>query len=117
MNEARPPVDWLLTPLVAFAGTVIGVPVLFFAQARLLPLLAGGFSALCGSPDCGLGIGIMLIAAGFVVVCASFVAGWIVAIRHRRQAGRRGALRRGLLVCLWCLVAYAVASVAVWGVV
>jgi hypothetical protein len=117
MIEERPPTAWLATPFVAFTGTVVGVAALFLVQARLVPSMAGGYVSLCGAPDCGLGIGVMLIAAGFAMLCASFAAGWVVAIRHRGEEGRRGAVRRGVVVSLWCLGIYVVLSTAVWLVV
>lgn len=114
MPESRPPTGWLLTPLVAFAGTLVGAALLFFVQAELVPAVAGGFGALCGAPDCALGLGLMLIAGGFVALCASLIAGVVVGVRHRDDPDTQGSIRRGLLVCAWCLLGYLAVSLFAW---
>jgi hypothetical protein len=113
MSTARP-ADQLLTPLVAFVGTLAGVCVLFFGQGALSPVLVGGPGAVCNTPDCALGVGLLLLAGGFVALCASVIASAVVSLRHRNDVGRRAALRRGLFVCLWCLLAYLAESIVVW---
>lgn len=117
MSEPRVPTTWLLTPLLAFVGTLAGVAVLFFGQTEFVPALAGGYGALCGAPDCALGIGILLIAGGFLVLCASVIAGIVLGVLRRHETDPRAAARRGVLVCLCCLLGYAVVSTLVWTVV
>ncbi|MDR7301027.1 hypothetical protein [Haloactinomyces albus] len=114
MSESRAPTAWLLTPLLAFGGTLLGVAVLFFGQTELVPALAGGYGALCGAPDCALGVGILLMAGGFLALCASMIAGIVLGVLHRHETAPRMAARRGVSACLWCLLGYAVASVLVW---
>jgi hypothetical protein len=112
-----PRLSLLLTAPVAFGGTVAGVLVLYLVQPEIVPRLLGGYDAICGSPDCGLGIGVWLIFGGFVVALASLIAGVAVTIRYRHETSRLAALRRGLFVCLWCLLAYVGESVVLWSVV
>ncbi|MBA8825350.1 hypothetical protein FHX42_002701 [Saccharopolyspora lacisalsi] len=113
MPTQRQALAWLLTPLLAFSTTLAGVLVLFYGQSELVPALAGGVGALCRTPDCVLGLGLMLIAGGFLVLCASVVAGTVVGLVHREQSEARAAVRRGLFVALWCVLAYLVGSVVV----
>lgn len=117
MPDSTPPTRWLLTPLVAFAGTLVGAALLFYVQAELVPAMLGGFGAICEAPDCGLGLGLMLMAAGFVALCASLIGGVVVGVRYRADPEAPGAIRRGVLVCLWCLLAYLAVSVFVWAAV
>lgn len=116
-SEQQPPVTWLLTPLLAFGGTLAGTAALFFGQAELVPAAAGGHGALCAAPDCVLGIGLLLVAGGFLTLCASLIAGIAVGALHRRDTDIRRSARRGAFVCLWSLLGYVVASVLVWIVV
>lgn len=112
MSNAHP-ANPLLTPLAAFASTLAGVLALFFGQVQLVPVLAGGPGAICEHPDCALGIGIWLIVGGFAALCASMIVSTFVALRHRHPPVK-AALRRGVWVGLWCLLAYAVESATVW---
>lgn len=114
MSEQRPPAGWLLTPLVAFGGTLAGVLLLFFGQSELVPAVIGGYGAVCGSPDCALGIGILLIVGGFLALCASMIAGAVVGVLRRHDVDSRAAIRRGAFVAVWCLLAYVAESVLVW---
>ncbi|GAB3298982.1 hypothetical protein [Parasphingorhabdus pacifica] len=111
--STTPPANTLLTPLAAFAGTLAGVLVLFYAQVRMVPALAGGIQSICRHPDCVLGLGVWLIVGAFAALCASVIVSTIVAFRHRQPAVR-AALRRGMWVSGWCLLAYVVESAAVW---
>ena len=111
--NTTPPANTLLTPLTSFAGTLAGVLVLFFAQVRLVPALAGGIQSICRHPDCVLGLGVWLIVGAFATLCASMIASTIVAFRHR-QPPLRAAMLRGVRVSAWCLLAYSIESVAVW---
>ncbi len=117
MPDSRPPAGWLLTPLVAFGSTLVGAALLFFAQAELVPALLGGYDAICDAPDCGLGLGLMLMATGFIALCVSLIAGVVVGARFRHDPDVPAAVRRGVLVCLWCLLAYVAASLFVWAAV
>ncbi|RCW45098.1 hypothetical protein DFQ14_10361 [Halopolyspora algeriensis] len=114
MPEPRVPAAWLLTPLLAFGGTLAGTAALFFAQVEFAPAVAGGYGAPCGAPDCVLGIGVLLIAGGFLALCASMIAGTVLGMVHRRDTDTRAAARRGAFVCLWSLLGYLVASALVW---
>lgn len=112
MSEAQP-ANSLLTPLVAFAGTLVGVFVLFFANEQLAPVLSGGPGAICPAPDCALGAGIWLVFGGFAALCLSVFLSVLVALRHREPT-RREAVRRGGFIVLWCLLAYVAESVVLW---
>ncbi|SHF44905.1 hypothetical protein [Streptoalloteichus hindustanus] len=105
---------WLLTPLVAVFGTLLGVLALFYGQARLVPRLAGGVEQVCGTVDCGLGVGVLLVLFGFLAVCLAMTAGCVVALRCREDQDNRRAVWRGAWVAGWCLVAYAALSVIAW---
>ncbi len=111
MTTRPTPAGWLLTPLVAFGVTLVGVVALYAFNAGAVPPMLGGIEAVCGSPDCGLGIGVWLIAGGALVILASAIAGGIVGFLRRR---RRGAAKRGLLVAAWCLLAYLLEGVVLW---
>lgn len=111
MTTRPTPAGWLLTPLVAFGVTLVGVVALYGFNAGVVPPMLGGIEAVCGSPDCGLGIGIWLIAGGALVTLASALAGGIVGFLRR---GRRGAVKRGLLVAGWCLLVYLLEGVSLW---
>ncbi|MBB5153077.1 hypothetical protein [Saccharopolyspora phatthalungensis] len=106
MATARPTAA-LLTPLVAAAGTAVGVLVLYFGQRALAPVLAGGRGSVCAQPDCMLGVGVWLIVGGFLMLVVSLLAGVVFRDRDR-------PVRRGLFVALWCVVAYFVESVVLW---
>jgi hypothetical protein len=106
MTPARPAAV-LLTPLVAAAGTAVGVLVLYFGQRALAPVLAGGPGAVCTEPDCMLGVGLWLIVGGVIALCVSLLAGTV--FRHRARP-----VRRGLFIALWCTAAYFVESVVLW---
>jgi hypothetical protein len=106
MTPARPAAV-LLTPLVAVAGTAVGVLVLYFGQRALAPVLAGGPGAVCTEPDCMLGVGVWLIVGGVIALCVSLLAG--VVFRHPARP-----IRRGLFIALWCVAAYFVESVVLW---
>ncbi|GGM53768.1 hypothetical protein GCM10012275_26060 [Longimycelium tulufanense] len=110
----RPPIGWLITPLVGVISTALGVTVLFLGQARLVPWLAGGVENVCGTVDCGLGVGVLLLFFGFLVVSCAMVAGTVVGLRRRDDTDNRRAVRRGLAVAGWSLLAYAVLSVVAW---
>ncbi|MCI2416240.1 hypothetical protein MOQ72_02290 [Saccharopolyspora sp. K220] len=106
MTPARPAAA-LLTPLVALAGTAVGVLVLYFGQRALAPVLVGGPGAVCAAPDCILGVGVWLIVGGIIALCVSLIAGAV--FRHPDRP-----LRRGLFVALWCVLAYLVESIVLW---
>ncbi|MEV0703045.1 hypothetical protein AB0I53_34710 [Saccharopolyspora sp. NPDC050389] len=103
MAPARPTAA-LLTPLVAAAGTAVGVLVLFFGQRTLSPVLV---DAACAEPDCVLGVGLWLIVGGILAICVSLLAGAV--FRHPDRP-----VPRGLFVALWCVAAYLVESVVLW---
>jgi hypothetical protein len=112
VTEPRP-ANSLLTPAVAFAGTLAGVFALFAVNVELAPLLSGGPWAICPAPECALGAGIWLIFGGFAVLCVSVFVSVIVALRHR-DTNRRAAAVRGGWIVLVCLAAYVVESVVLW---
>ena len=112
MNEPQP-ANSLFTPLVAFAGTLAGVFVLFAVNVELAPLLSGGPWAVCPAPECALGAGIWLIFGGFAVLCVSVFLSVLVALRHR-DTTRRAAAGRGGWIVLGCLVVYVVESTVLW---
>ena len=113
-TRRTPATSWLLTPAVALAATVAGVVVLFYVNASLVPPMLGGLEAVCGSPDCGLGLGVWLIVGAFVLVSAALVAGVVVGVLRRHDADRSLAVRRGLWVAGWCLLAYVAQSLVMW---
>ncbi|MCP2260104.1 hypothetical protein LX15_003815 [Streptoalloteichus tenebrarius] len=105
---------WALTPLVAVTGTLLGVLALAYGQGRLVPRIAGGVERVCGTVDCGLGVGVTLILFGFLVVCVAMTAGCLVALRRREDPDGRRAVWRGVWITGWCLVVYAALSVVAW---
>lgn len=111
--EQQPPVNTLLTPLMAVATTLAGLIVAFFANSELAPVLLGGSGAVCREPDCVLGAGLWLVIGGFVALCAAMIISVVLALVRRRPS-RRIALRRGLFVGIGCLLAYVIESVVIW---
>lgn len=111
--DTENPANSLLTPLAAVATTLAGLLVLLYANSELAVNLIGGAGAVCRAPDCVLGAGVWLIAGGFLLLCAAMVVSVVLALR-RRHPTRRVALRRGLFVGLWCLLAYLVESIVIW---
>ena len=112
MAPARPAAN-PLTLLIAFCGTAAGVLALFSAQSALAPLLIGGPGSVCPTPECAIGAGVWLIFGGFAALCASVIAGVVLALRNR-GGPLRDAVRRGLLVVLWCVLAYLAESIVLW---
>lgn len=112
MSEPQP-ANSLLTPLVAFGGTLAGVLALFSLNSALAPLLSGGPGAICPAPDCALGAGIWLVFGGFAAMCASVFVSVLIALRHR-EPSVRAAVRRGGFVVLWCLLGYVLESAVLW---
>lgn len=110
MRQAHP-ANALLTPLIAFGATAVGVLALFFAQRALSPALIAGPWAVCREPDCVLGVGLWLIVGGFALLCASVIAGALAGLRVRE---RSTSARRGLLVAACCVLVYLVGSVVLW---
>lgn len=110
MRQANP-ANALLTPLIAFGATAVGVLVLFVVQRALTPSLIEGPWAVCRAPDCLLGVGLWLIVGGFALLCASVLAGALAGIRVRERAA---SVRRGLLVAACCLFVYLLGSVVFW---
>ncbi|QGK69180.1 hypothetical protein GIY23_06195 [Allosaccharopolyspora coralli] len=111
MTTRPTPAGWLLTPLVAFGVTLVGVVALYAFNAGAVPPMLGGIEAVCGSPDCGLGIGVWLIAGGALLTLASVLAGGVVGYLRR---WRPGAARRGLVVAGWCLLVYVLEAIVLW---
>jgi hypothetical protein len=111
-DAPRPPASWLLTPLTGFAATLLAVLAIYYGETWLVPALGGGCPE--ATPDCALGIGVQLIAYAFIAVCASAIAGPVVAVRHRGDPEPRSAVRRGLWVALGCAVGFVLLSVIAW---
>ncbi|GDY32362.1 hypothetical protein [Gandjariella thermophila] len=111
-HPPRPPASWLLTPLIGFAATLLAVVAIYYGEAWLVPAMGGGCAGR--PPDCALGIGVQLIGYAFVALCASAIAGPVVAVRHKRDPRPRSAVRRGLWVALGCAAGYAALSVVAW---
>lgn len=107
---------WLLTPLIAVVVTVAGVVLLFLAQTSL-GWFAGDFDAICRTPDCALGVGLMLLAGAFAASCLAALVGVLVGVRFRHDPASRPAIRRGVMVSLCFLLVYLLECVVVWLVV
>lgn len=115
MSQPDRPAYWLFTPIVAFGAALVGIVALYYAE---LAILGGVVDAerLCeGRAECGLGVLVGLLVAGFFALVAAFVAGMIVAVARRDDTPRMAvAARRGLIVAAWCVLAYLLATIVIW---
>ncbi|APU13664.1 MULTISPECIES: hypothetical protein [Actinoalloteichus] len=111
------PVHWSLVPLLAAPATVLGVVLLYFGQSALVPAVAGGVEGICGSPDCGLGIGVMLFLAGVASVLVALLLSVLLGrarARGGRELGLHLALRDAGAVTACVLLGYVIVSVLLW---
>ncbi|AOS62408.1 hypothetical protein [Actinoalloteichus hymeniacidonis] len=117
MPDFARPVRWWLVPLVAGPLTVVGVQLLERVQAAAVPALAGGIEEICGAPDCGLGIGVMLPVAGAASVLVALVLA-VVLGRAREKGGRSlhlGLALRDIAAVTGCaLLGYVIVSFVLW---
>lgn len=108
------PISWLLTPAVAGLVTLLGAVGVFYGSAGVTEALAGDRS-VCDVFACGLGVGVVLLAAGVVAVVLAGAVGLVVGLVRLGDRRPRAALQRGLVIAACCLVAdIAVAAVAYW---
>lgn len=114
MADAQVPTRWLLTPLAAVAGTLVGSVLVFYVQAELVPALAGGYEVLCETVECFVGTAALLVVGGFVALCLSLIAGAVVGVRNKADPDGPSAVRRGILISVWCVLAYVVESTVMW---
>lgn len=114
MSQPSTGAYWLFTPITAFGATLAAVVVLFYGEGWLLDALIGT-ERLCGQVECGLGLGVWLLVAGFFTLVASFLAGLVLGAARQRDTPRIGvAALRGLFVAAWCGVAYLLVSGGIW---
>jgi len=113
-RPASPGPYWLFVPISAFGATLVGVVALFYLEAWLLGEVVGT-ERVCRELECGLGVGVWLVVAGFFTLVAAFLAGMVLGVVRRDVTPTLGvAVRRGIRVAGWCTLAYVLAGVVIW---